>query len=98
MEASVDDAEARVDLRSAIERLDVRERELLALRYGSDLTTHQIAGLMESTPKAVDLALHRTRQGLRVLLESGERSADERPLGPAPRREPRRRLRLPASR
>jgi RNA polymerase sigma-70 factor (ECF subfamily) len=88
----------RIDLRDAIEQLEVRERELLALRYGSDLSTRQIAELMDTTPGSVDVALSRARARLKVVLEGGDlppveslRAAKQQPEG-------RRRLRLRASR
>src|SRR2546423_75960 len=40
-----DDSLRRVDLRAAVAQLDERDRELVALRYGSDLTARQIGDL-----------------------------------------------------
>src|SRR6476469_9309652 len=37
------DSIARIDLRTAVASLEARDRELLALRYGADLSARQIA-------------------------------------------------------
>jgi RNA polymerase sigma-70 factor (ECF subfamily) len=76
-EAHDDLAHSRLDLRAALERLDERDRELLALRYGADLTARQIAELMELKTNAVEVALHRALGRLREGLE---------PQGPEPGR------------
>jgi RNA polymerase sigma-70 factor, ECF subfamily len=60
----------RLDLQAALGRLDSRERDLLALRHGADLSTRQIAALLGATPGSVDTALHRARARLGELLES----------------------------
>lgn len=55
----------RADLRAALDKLDERERELLALRYEQDLTQQAIAchlGIPEGTVK---VRLHRARNKLR---------------------------------
>jgi RNA polymerase sigma-70 factor (ECF subfamily) len=58
----------RLVLRDAVASLDEREQELIALRYGADLSTKQIAVLMEMTPSAIDVALHRARARLKACL------------------------------
>jgi RNA polymerase sigma-70 factor (ECF subfamily) len=68
-EADDDVAHSRMDLRAALERLDERDRELLALRYGADLTARQIAELMELKTNAVEVALHRALARLRESLD-----------------------------
>lgn len=55
----------RVDLRDAVERLAARDRELIAMRYGADLTVRQIADLLEMTTTAVETALSRALARLR---------------------------------
>lgn len=87
----------RLELRDAMEQLEVRERELLALRYGADLSSRQIAELLDATPNAIDVALHRARQRLRTVLEGGELPPLE-PLTPLKRRPGRRRVRLRTTR
>jgi RNA polymerase sigma-70 factor (ECF subfamily) len=60
---------SRLDLRDAVGRLDERDRELLALRYGADFTARQIAELLELKTNAVEVALHRALGRLREGLE-----------------------------
>jgi len=43
----------RLDLRAAVGRLDERDRELLALRYGADLTAKRIGELLDLKTNAV---------------------------------------------
>jgi DNA-directed RNA polymerase specialized sigma24 family protein len=50
--------------------LDQRDRELLSLRYGADLTARQIAELLELKTNAVEVALHRALGRLRGELEA----------------------------
>lgn len=59
----------RLDLHAALERLGERDRELVALRYGADLTSQQVATLLEMKRNAVDVALHRALARLRTLIE-----------------------------
>jgi RNA polymerase sigma-70 factor (ECF subfamily) len=73
------DALRRVAVARALGRLAQRDGELLALRYGADLQNRAIASLLEMTPEAIDVALHRARQRLREeLIREGE------PLGVSP--------------
>jgi RNA polymerase sigma factor (sigma-70 family) len=60
---------SRLALGSAVDELDERQRELVALRYGADLTARQIGELLEMNTNAVEVALHRALARLRVLLE-----------------------------
>jgi RNA polymerase sigma factor (sigma-70 family) len=55
----------RLDLQAAVARLPERDRELIGLRYGADLTAAQIAQLLESEPHAVEVALSRAVSRLR---------------------------------
>jgi RNA polymerase sigma-70 factor (ECF subfamily) len=64
------DALARVDLARALEALDDRERELIALRYGADLTAKQIGELLDLKTNAVEVALHRTLRTLRTRIDA----------------------------
>lgn len=59
----------RLTLASALGRLGERDRELIALRYGADLSARQIAQRLESSTNAVEVALHRARSRLRAVLE-----------------------------
>ena len=62
--------------------LDERERELLALRYGADLTARQIGELLGQRTNAVEVALHRALGRLREQL-AGE-TANRYPDASAP--------------
>lgn len=57
------------DLARSLASLDNRDRELVALRYGADLSTKEIARVLAMRPGAVDVALHRTLARLRGLLD-----------------------------
>jgi RNA polymerase sigma-70 factor (ECF subfamily) len=63
-----EDQGSRVDsiaVRAIVARLPERDRELVALRYGADLTARQIAELLELRTNAVEVALHRLHARLR---------------------------------
>ena len=57
-----------LDLRSAVASLEPRDRELVALRYGADLSARQIAEVLELKTNAVEVALHRALRRLREKL------------------------------
>lgn len=59
----------RLDLRAAVGRLGERDRELIALRYGADLTASQIAAALGLKTNAVEVALHRALNRLRDYVE-----------------------------
>jgi RNA polymerase sigma-70 factor (ECF subfamily) len=70
-EASHEDATLRkLELRAAVAVLEERDRELVALRFGADLTARQIADLLGLKTNAVEVALHRALARLRVALEA----------------------------
>ncbi len=66
----------RLMLEGALAQLGEREQELIALRFGADLTAAQIAGVLDTKTNAVEVALHRSLAKLRSILES-EQDADE---------------------
>jgi RNA polymerase sigma factor (sigma-70 family) len=71
--AAPDHAEAalrRLTLAEALAALDEREQELIALRYGADLTARRIGEVLGLRTNAVEVALHRALARLRELLES----------------------------
>jgi RNA polymerase sigma-70 factor, ECF subfamily len=68
----------RMEVRGAVERLSERDRELVALRYGADLSAREIAELLELKTNAVEVALHRAIARLR----------DDLALGPTVRPRP----------
>jgi RNA polymerase sigma-70 factor (ECF subfamily) len=59
----------RLAVWEAVGRLGERDRELLALRYGADLSARQIARQLGMATNAVEVALHRALARLRPLLE-----------------------------
>ena len=67
----------RLAIADALASLDPRERELIALRYGADLSSRQIAQLLEMQTNAVDVALHRARSRLKDLLSAGDPSSQQ---------------------
>lgn len=71
-------------VRQAVGRLGERERELVALRYGADLTARQIGELVGMKTNAVEVALHRALAQLRLeLAPTGEAALATRTLEPA---------------
>jgi RNA polymerase sigma factor (sigma-70 family) len=67
--AAADDVAAdvldRLELGRALDHLEPRVRELIALRYGADLTTRQIGELLGLRTNTVAVALHRALRQLR---------------------------------
>jgi RNA polymerase sigma factor (sigma-70 family) len=57
-----------LDLRRAVSALEPRDRELIGLRYGADLSARQIADLLEMRTNTVEVALHRALDRLRSLV------------------------------
>jgi RNA polymerase sigma factor (sigma-70 family) len=68
-----DEAVQRLSLRAALRELPDRDRELVALRYGGDLTARQIGDQLGMHTNAVEVALHRALKRLRALLEEDVR-------------------------
>jgi RNA polymerase sigma-70 factor, ECF subfamily len=77
----------RLSVGEAVAALDETDRELIALKYGADLSTRQIGALLEMKAGAVDVALHRARGRLRSRLEGlgirGSRTQSVSLAGPA---------------
>jgi RNA polymerase sigma-70 factor, ECF subfamily len=65
------DSALKLDLAQALRQLDPRDRELVSLRYGADLTARQIGEQLEMRTNAVEVALHRALARLRGYLEDG---------------------------
>jgi RNA polymerase sigma factor (sigma-70 family) len=57
-----DVSDRRLTVRSAVANLPARDRELIGLRYGADLSVREIATLLGLETNAVDVALHRARR------------------------------------
>ena len=60
---------------SAVQTLDERAREILALKFGGPLTNRQIAGLTGLTESNVGVILHRSLLKLRTLLAPDQMEA-----------------------
>jgi RNA polymerase sigma factor (sigma-70 family) len=79
------DALQRLTVAAAVEGLDERSRDLVALRYGADLSARQIGEILGLKTNAVEVALHRTLARLRPELEGGGTGAGpSAPLPPGP--------------
>jgi RNA polymerase sigma factor (sigma-70 family) len=59
----------KLSLGDAMSQLGDRDRELIALRYGADLTARDIAEVLSLSPNAVEVALHRAIERLRQTLD-----------------------------
>jgi RNA polymerase sigma factor (sigma-70 family) len=68
-------ADERLDVRRAIDALDPASRVAIVLRYYYDLSSAEIARIMQSTPVTVRWRLMRAHRRLRGLLESRENAA-----------------------
>jgi RNA polymerase sigma-70 factor, ECF subfamily len=79
--SSLEDLEAdalqRLAVAAAVDGLDERSRDLVALRYGADLSARQIGEILGMKTNAVEVALHRTLARLRPELEEPRAAATE---------------------
>jgi RNA polymerase sigma factor (sigma-70 family) len=62
----------RITLQAALNQLSDRDRELIALRYGGELTAAEIAQIMDAQTNAIEVALHRALGRLRRILDPEE--------------------------
>lgn len=69
VEKAMVSADSRELVRRAIDRLPESYRTVIVLRDIEDLDTEETARLLEITPSAVKVRLHRARQALRTLLD-----------------------------
>jgi RNA polymerase sigma factor (sigma-70 family) len=76
----------RLTLSAAVAQLGERDQELIALRFGADLTAAHIARILDMQTNAVEVALHRALDRLRSILESGNAPAAVRHRLPNPAR------------
>lgn len=67
-----DDLVRRLMLAKAMSLLNERDSELIALRYGSDLSAAEIARLLHTRKNTIEVALHRARSKLAELLIAAE--------------------------
>jgi RNA polymerase sigma factor (sigma-70 family) len=65
-----DQVVTRLDLSAAVAYLAPRDRELIALRYGADLTAERIASILDLNTNTVEVALHRALTRLRAVVET----------------------------
>jgi RNA polymerase sigma-70 factor (ECF subfamily) len=76
-----EDTIRRLNVARAVATLDERDRELIALRYGSDLTARQIAELLGARTNAIEVALHRALGRLRTVLGAEDEAEPVRKRG-----------------
>jgi RNA polymerase sigma factor (sigma-70 family) len=79
------DAVRRLTVATAVNRLDERARDLLALRYGADLSAREIGEILALRTNAVEVALHRTLTRVRSDLDEGRQEGRSAISKPAPR-------------
>jgi RNA polymerase sigma-70 factor (ECF subfamily) len=78
-DGSVEEAAVhRLTLRAAMAQLSDRDQELIALRYGAELTAPQIAQMLDAQTNAIEVALHRALARLRRILDAED--AEPAPL------------------
>ena len=65
-----EDTLRRLTVARAVAQLGKRDQELIALRFGADLTAKQIARILDAKTNAVEVALHRALDRLRSILEA----------------------------
>jgi RNA polymerase sigma-70 factor, ECF subfamily len=65
----LESAETRAMVRRAIDRLPAVYREVLILRDIEELDTEETGALLDASPNAIKVRVHRARQALRTLLE-----------------------------
>jgi RNA polymerase sigma-70 factor (ECF subfamily) len=78
------DVVRRLTLAAAIDDLDERDRDLISLRYGADLTARQIGELLDLRTNAVEVALHRALARLRAAIGDEGAGAPVRAVDPRP--------------
>lgn len=71
-----EDGPRRLTLVRAIGRLNERDRQLVALRFGGDLSAKQIGALLGLRTNAVEVALHRALERLRQVLDADSDEPD----------------------
>lgn len=73
----------RLSLDEALARLSEHDRHLLALRYGADLSSRQIAEILGGERGAIDVALHRARERLAWILERRDEAPRKKTIAAA---------------
>jgi RNA polymerase sigma factor (sigma-70 family) len=70
----------RIELARALGGLSEQDRELVALRYGADLSARQIAELLDARTNTIEVALHRALERLRRQVAREQSSPPPRPI------------------
>lgn len=70
--SDTDAAATRLDLASAIAALPARYRQVLLMRYDSDFSCREIAGLLSMSEPNVRKTIQRAKEKLAELLEEGD--------------------------
>jgi RNA polymerase sigma-70 factor (ECF subfamily) len=68
--AQYDDSDRRATVRAALESLDARERELIALKFHAGLSNEEIAGVLRISESNAGTRVHRAVTKLREACES----------------------------
>jgi RNA polymerase sigma factor (sigma-70 family) len=76
-----DDSIRKLALGAALTELSDKDQELIALRYGADLTAAQIAHILDVRTNSVEVALHRALDRLRSILEKQDEGETISPNG-----------------
>ena len=74
----------RLTVAAAVDGLDDRSRDLIALRYGADLSARQIGEILGLKTNAVEVALHRTLAKLRPELAGSPEAPSAGAVEPPP--------------
>jgi len=82
------EALGRLAVSQAVERLDERSQELIALRYGADLRAREIGDIIGMKTNAVEVAIHRALARIRDELDEEPTAANPPRTQPAPRGAP----------
>ena len=75
-----EDSVRRLALEEAVAQLSERDQELIALRFGADLSAVQIAQVMDAQTNAIEVALHRALARLRAILDQDDAADQPRQL------------------
>lgn len=70
----------RLELGRALAALGGQDRELVALRYGADLSARQIGELLETRTNTIEVALHRALERLRRQIAREQSVPPPRPI------------------
>jgi RNA polymerase sigma factor (sigma-70 family) len=79
---------SRLELARALAALSDQDRELMALRYGADLSARQIAEVFGARTNTIEVALHRALERLRRQLAREQSSPPSAPAAEGVRIEP----------